>query len=134
MSELRSIQKHSRAEHLDVFLRQGFILSGNFSYEGSADRTYIKASFDNWNLQFGFKCSPKTALLCVDKDLRLIGSCSNEYVDAWTISWNHVISWRRMNEGITLCEARNDCGSLYCRWNAIIPSKRVQIALAAPAN
>ncbi len=33
MSEsLRSMKQHSRAEHFEEFLRQGLILSSNFSY------------------------------------------------------------------------------------------------------
>ncbi|OCT17005.1 hypothetical protein A8709_23720 [Paenibacillus pectinilyticus] len=76
MSELRSIQKHSRAEHFDVFLRQGFILSDKLSDKGSQLNLFLHDTFENWNEQFGsYMLPPRTALLCLDEHLSVVQSC-----------------------------------------------------------
>ncbi|CAN7457322.1 diguanylate cyclase [Paenibacillus sp. LjRoot153] len=108
MSELRSIQKHSRAEHFDVFLRQGFILSGNFSYEGLQATPNLHQVFENWNQQFGPNMLPsQTALLCANEHLCVIDSCMN---DTPSIG-NYLqpgISWKIADQGdnpLARCES-----------------------------
>lgn len=94
MSELRSIPKHGRAEHFEVFLRQGFILSGNFSCEGSRTNPILQESFDNWYLQFGSQMlPPRTAFVCLDENLCVKGSASNETLEIDGFL-QPVVSWK----------------------------------------
>jgi diguanylate cyclase (GGDEF)-like protein len=80
MSEpLRSMKQHSRAEHFEEFLRQGLVLSSNFSYWESNCHHVVLDAFDEWIHQFGqAMLPPQTALLCVDTDLKVVKACSHD--------------------------------------------------------
>ncbi|MDF2650238.1 MAG: diguanylate cyclase [Paenibacillus sp.] len=80
MSEsLRSMKQHSRAKHFEEFLRQGLVLSSNFSYWESNCHHVVRDAFDEWIHQFGqAMLPPQTALLCVDTDLKVVKACSHD--------------------------------------------------------
>ncbi|WP_235959040.1 sensor domain-containing diguanylate cyclase [Paenibacillus silvestris] len=95
MSEpLRSMKQHSQAEHFEEFLRQGLVLSSNFSYgEFNADQA-LQDAFEYWVYQFGQAMLPhQTALLCVNRDLRVMNACLNKapFMDEYSqtgMSWD----------------------------------------------
>ncbi|MCY9696279.1 sensor domain-containing diguanylate cyclase [Paenibacillus alginolyticus] len=80
MSEsLRSLIQQSRTEHFEEFLRQGLVLSSNFSYWESNGHHVVRDAFDEWIHQFGqAMLPPQTALLCVDTDLKVVNACSHD--------------------------------------------------------
>lgn len=96
MSEpLRSMKQHSHAEHFEEFLRQGLVLPSNFSYgEFNSDQA-LQDAFEYWIYQFGQAMLPhQTALLCVNRDLRVINACLNKapFMDDYSqtgMSWNY---------------------------------------------
>ncbi|UKS30050.1 diguanylate cyclase [Paenibacillus sp. HWE-109] len=98
MSEsLRSMKQHSRAEHFEEFLRQGLVLSSNFSYgEASSGQLLFDAS-DYWIFQFGQAMLPRhTALLWVNAELSVMNACSHETtfsesVLSPNVSWSYAI-------------------------------------------
>ncbi|WNR46543.1 diguanylate cyclase domain-containing protein [Paenibacillus roseipurpureus] len=78
MRELRSIKEHSRHEHYEVFLHQGFLLSGNLPFEGLLTIPSLQESFANWQDQFGpMMLPPQSALICVDTQMCVVDACSN---------------------------------------------------------
>lgn len=80
MSEsLRSMKQHSPAEHFEEFLRQGLVLSSNFSYGKFNSHQALQDAFEYWVYQYGqAMLPPQTALLCVNTDLRVINGCMNK--------------------------------------------------------
>ncbi|GGI43050.1 hypothetical protein GCM10008018_00110 [Paenibacillus marchantiophytorum] len=98
MSEsLRSMKQHSRAEHFEEFLRQGLVLSSNFSYgEANSGQLLFDAS-DYWIFQFGQAMLPRhTALLWVNTELSVMNACSHETTFSESVlstnaSWSYAI-------------------------------------------
>ncbi|OPH53052.1 hypothetical protein BC351_32885 [Paenibacillus ferrarius] len=95
MSEsLRSMKQHSRAEHFEEFLRQGLVLSSNFSYGEVNSHQVIYDASAYWITQFGQAMLPQqTALLWVHTDLCVINACSQnvsfmDHVLAAGVSWS----------------------------------------------
>ncbi|NHW37948.1 sensor domain-containing diguanylate cyclase [Paenibacillus aceris] len=73
------MKQHSPAEHFEEFLRQGLVLSSNFSYEKFDSHQALQDAFEYWVYQFGqAMLPPQTALLCVNTDLRVINGCLNK--------------------------------------------------------
>lgn len=95
MSEpLRSMKQHSQAEHFEEFLRQGLVLSSNFSYEEFNADQALQDAFEYWVYQFGQAMLPhQTALLCVNRNLRVMNACLNKapFMDEYSqtgMSWD----------------------------------------------
>ncbi|RTE03611.1 sensor domain-containing diguanylate cyclase [Paenibacillus whitsoniae] len=78
MSEpLRSLMIQGRAEHFEVFLRQGLTLSRNCSCEESRWNVVLAGAVGQWKSLFETTMLPEqTALLCTDGQLNMVASCS----------------------------------------------------------
>ncbi|NOV03292.1 diguanylate cyclase [Paenibacillus sp. LMG 31457] len=89
------MKQHSPTEHFEEFLRQGLVLSSNFSYGEFNSYQALQDAFEYWVYQFGqAMLPPQTALLCVNTDLRVINACSNRasFMDKFSqsgTSWRH---------------------------------------------
>ncbi|MDR6880283.1 diguanylate cyclase (GGDEF)-like protein [Bacillus sp. 3255] len=80
MSEsLRSMKQHSPAEHFEAFIRQGLVLSSNFSYEEWHCHQALQDAFEYWIYEFGqAMLPPRTAFLSAGSDLRVMNACSHD--------------------------------------------------------
>ncbi|WP_254776758.1 sensor domain-containing diguanylate cyclase [Paenibacillus sp. yr247] len=125
------MKQHSCAEHFEEFLRQGLVLSSNFSYWESNCYEALQDAFEYWIHQFGqAMLPPQTALLCVNTDLSVVNSCSHDFpvMDAFLqvgASWSYA---ERNDNPLARC-ARNP--KLHMMTGDEMSAKELKTVLAA---
>jgi diguanylate cyclase (GGDEF)-like protein len=94
MSEILRISKQqSRAKHFEDFLRQGLVLSIDFSYIGHNTRQSLQDALAYWMEDTGSgMIPPQSALLCVNEDLQVVNACTIE-ISLDNHLLNHGTSW-----------------------------------------